>query len=607
MIREGVLATEPGRAFPLDAIAGGGGRSRARRTQGQAAAQNRLRTGGGDPGRGGDCANWPIEKINRTLAVTCDVFHGFYSPGSRGLRYNPSKPGRGAPDPKVLRRFGPGQFVAPRRSTPPADGRAAYSRRDGEGSLPYRPRRRGQAGGFSADRVPSVRTPQASAGAGRSGRGPRFDLHPGMPRRPDRGQPRRIAGHARRDGRRIVLTMSMSESTGAQDWRAVACLAPGGERLLCYGGSSAQVRAAYAGAWGEVIRDEDRPTVKAISPPALGRPGLGRAVGTPDLPGGPQHPRRQGHPGRGRGRLVQLTDASFGSRFLLYPRPGRGFFFGSGLGPKPGRGRPRPGSAGRPVFTTHPSLRTGSGSRAGVRSKECGVKRRALPALIRCLGGPLRLDPGHPSENVRNPVGSGSHRPQWIGLAPARPDLDVREGPGDPPGQVLDPRPLGRVVAGDNQADPERLGLERPVESSLTGQQGVGPLAQASPRKSSPAPQATASVAIVRSGSPDEVHRRRAQDRLHAPGQCRQRLRLGKHADPADSRTAGGADRPADRRRSPAPRTSGPTGSPRASSPGDRPGRRPRPATRGPSRAARPGRRPGSPPRSRRTSRGRPS
>src|SRR3954462_7677793 len=59
--------------------------------------------------------------------------------------------------------------------------------------------------------------------------------------------------------------MSMSESTGAQDWRAVACLAPGGERLLCVGESSSQVRAAYAGAWGEVIRDEDRPTVKAIS------------------------------------------------------------------------------------------------------------------------------------------------------------------------------------------------------------------------------------------------------------------------------------------------------------------------------------------------------
>ena len=59
--------------------------------------------------------------------------------------------------------------------------------------------------------------------------------------------------------------MSVSESTAAQDWRAVACLNPSGERLLCVGGSSAQVRAAYAGAWGEVIRDEDRPAVRAIS------------------------------------------------------------------------------------------------------------------------------------------------------------------------------------------------------------------------------------------------------------------------------------------------------------------------------------------------------
>ena len=63
----------------------------------------------------------------------------------------------------------------------------------------------------------------------------------------------------------IIAKMSMSESSGAQDWRAVACLAPGGERLLCVGESSSQVRAAYAGAWGEVIRDEDRPTVRAIS------------------------------------------------------------------------------------------------------------------------------------------------------------------------------------------------------------------------------------------------------------------------------------------------------------------------------------------------------
>jgi hypothetical protein len=57
----------------------------------------------------------------------------------------------------------------------------------------------------------------------------------------------------------------MSESSGVQDWRAIACLTPNGERLLCVGGSSAQVRAAYTNAWGEVIRDEDRPTVRTIS------------------------------------------------------------------------------------------------------------------------------------------------------------------------------------------------------------------------------------------------------------------------------------------------------------------------------------------------------
>ena len=57
----------------------------------------------------------------------------------------------------------------------------------------------------------------------------------------------------------------MNDSAIAQDWRAVAWLNPNGERLLCVGGSSAQVRAAYTGAWGEVSRDEDRPTVKTIS------------------------------------------------------------------------------------------------------------------------------------------------------------------------------------------------------------------------------------------------------------------------------------------------------------------------------------------------------
>jgi hypothetical protein len=58
---------------------------------------------------------------------------------------------------------------------------------------------------------------------------------------------------------------SSSDPAFVSDWRAVACLAPGGERLLCYGDSSAQVQESYTGAWGEVIRDEDRPTVKAIS------------------------------------------------------------------------------------------------------------------------------------------------------------------------------------------------------------------------------------------------------------------------------------------------------------------------------------------------------
>lgn len=54
-------------------------------------------------------------------------------------------------------------------------------------------------------------------------------------------------------------------SSGAQDWRAIAIIAAGGERLLCLGESASQVRAAYIGAWSEVIRDEDRPTVKQIS------------------------------------------------------------------------------------------------------------------------------------------------------------------------------------------------------------------------------------------------------------------------------------------------------------------------------------------------------
>ena len=59
--------------------------------------------------------------------------------------------------------------------------------------------------------------------------------------------------------------MAVSQTTGTQDWRAIAQLSSGGERLLCVGESPSQVRAAYVGAWGEVIRDEDRPTVQTIS------------------------------------------------------------------------------------------------------------------------------------------------------------------------------------------------------------------------------------------------------------------------------------------------------------------------------------------------------
>lgn len=59
--------------------------------------------------------------------------------------------------------------------------------------------------------------------------------------------------------------MAVSQTSGTQDWRAIAQLSSGGERLLCVGESSSQVRAAYVGAWGEVIRDEDRPTVQTIS------------------------------------------------------------------------------------------------------------------------------------------------------------------------------------------------------------------------------------------------------------------------------------------------------------------------------------------------------
>ena len=100
-----------------------------------------------------------------------------------------------------------------------------------------------------------------------------------------------------------------SGSVGAQDWRAVACLAPSGERLLCVGESSSQVRAAYTGAWGEVIRDEDRPTVRAISLQRwAGQFWSGQwehqmYLAVPTARGGKASPSESGEAGeRGRGR-----------------------------------------------------------------------------------------------------------------------------------------------------------------------------------------------------------------------------------------------------------------------------------------------------------------
>ena len=104
----------------------------------------------------------------------------------------------------------------------------------------------------------------------------------------------------------------MSESTGVQDWRAIACLTPNGERLLCVGGSSAQVRAAYTNAWGEVIRDEDRPTVRAISLQRWAGLAWAGQWEPPELSGRPRHPRRQGRRrrrprGRPRDQLRRLS------------------------------------------------------------------------------------------------------------------------------------------------------------------------------------------------------------------------------------------------------------------------------------------------------------
>ena len=53
--------------------------------------------------------------------------------------------------------------------------------------------------------------------------------------------------------------------------------------------------------------------------------------------------------------------------------------------------------------------------------------------------------------------------------------FSVGERRGDAVGQVLDADPLGGVVAGGDQGDAERLGLEAAVESRLAGEQDVRP------------------------------------------------------------------------------------------------------------------------------------
>ncbi len=74
-------------------------------------------------------------------------------------------------------------------------------------------------------------------------------------------------------------------STGPQDYRAVALLSPSGERLLCLGETPAQIEERYMEAWDEVIRDEDRPTIKSISLQKWSGEALaGKWVSQKDLP-----------------------------------------------------------------------------------------------------------------------------------------------------------------------------------------------------------------------------------------------------------------------------------------------------------------------------------
>ena len=66
--------------------------------------------------------------------------------------------------------------------------------------------------------------------------------------------------------------------------------------------------------------------------------------------------------------------------------------------------------------------------------------------------------------------GSGRDDPEGIALGSAGPDGQGGEGDGDAMGQVLDTESLGGIVAGGDQGDSERLGLDPAVESGLAGE-----------------------------------------------------------------------------------------------------------------------------------------
>ncbi len=307
-----------------------------------------------------------------------------------------------------------------------------------------------------------------------------------------------------------------SGTSGAQDWRAVACLAPSGERLLCVGESSSQVRAAYTGAWGEVIRDEDRPTVRAIS--------LQRWTG-------------------------QFWSGQWEHQMYLAVPTARGGKAGDGRRAEEERNRKR--------NRKPPEARNRSNSEEAAKSK---VKRSERERQSRFVAMRPRLWPGDEHDPrrgstdsidrvkslvaMRSDSGPCSGRlfalrtDIWTpGTGRVRPGWARRSGwgmPGRSVGQLFDAQSFGGVMAGGDQADAQALGLERAVKPRLAGQQDVGPGRAASLRKSSPAPQATATTLTIRWRIADHRHGNapelRPADAANPPA-----ARLDQSADPAGS------------------------------------------------------------------------